>query len=113
MILPSELLDVANSLFNYGIRNVNDEAKYRSIINRAYYAAFLTARDNAGITSKRDVHKAVIDYYINAGNFCVSNKLSSMRNHRRKSDYDLNSPITLQDVRDVLRDSKQLIMSFT
>ncbi len=40
-----------------------DEAECRTIISRAYYGAFLTAREYVGITSKNNAHQKVNYYF--------------------------------------------------
>jgi len=71
----------------------------RVIIGRAYYAAFLAARDlsneeGAGAM----IHGQVIEYYRRKDRY-VSNKLADLKKQREMADYVLTKPVTLMDVK--------------
>ncbi len=103
LVLAKELLDF-NSLEQKlnSIENIKEtenikEAYYRTIISRAYYAAFCMARNYLRDTlnkriDKVDVHRFVINEFKeqrklkNSQN--ISNTLLSLRDYRNKADYD-------------------------
>lgn len=73
-----------------------DEAKLRSAISRAYYAAFLVARDKANISSKgTDGHSRVIKHYLDKPNdTVVANWLRDLKSDREAADYDIDNICT-------------------
>lgn len=91
-----------------------DEATERTIISRAYYGAFGTARARLGgrVMGRQSVHKQVIDAYkgsTNADKRLLGNKLDALRKRRVDADYEAsyivghNVERALQDARDILR----------
>ena len=102
--------------------NTNDnikEAYYRTVISRAYYAAFCTARNYLRDTlniriSKVDAHISVISEFKeqrelkNSHN--ISNTLQSLRNHRNMADYDDICKIHLDGVaQHAIKESQRVI----
>lgn len=66
-----------------------EEEKIRSAISRAYYAAFLSARNYAGIKEKKPtVHQLTADHFLSAGMSAVANRLNELRTSRNQADYD-------------------------
>ena len=48
------------------LKTDGSEMEHRTVVNRAYYGAFLAARDSAGITNVSvSVHRVVVEYYLN------------------------------------------------
>ncbi len=76
--------------------NSANEIVYRTIINRSYYGAFLTARDYAGITGKHNMHTRVIYYYKNNKLRTIGDKLRDLKLLRLTADYNLNSDINME-----------------
>jgi hypothetical protein len=81
----------------------------RTIINRAYYAALISAREATKISTKgSDGHTNVvtalrrIDVY-------AANKLDSLRLKRRKADYELNCQLTDRDAMISLGESREVL----
>lgn len=67
-----------------------DEASRRTSIGRAYYSAFLSARDKFKIVSKiPEVHREVTNKLYSIDIIC-GNKLHKLRRARNQSDYDMN-----------------------
>ncbi|CAD6548619.1 hypothetical protein LMG27952_04757 [Paraburkholderia hiiakae] len=85
---PREFLAVAREL-HQGAQNT-EEAKLRSAVSRAYYAAFLYARNTAGIAdSTSTVHSLTRQHYLKIGEAKVASRLDSLRVSRNDADYDL------------------------
>ncbi len=79
----------------YAQQSPHDEARARTIISRAYYGAFLEARNRAGITDKSaDVHKKVHGHYSKAGRAALANRLDESRILRNDADYDTTISLT-------------------
>ena len=76
--------------------NSAKEIVYRTIINRSYYGAFLTARDYAGITGKYNMHTRVIYYYKNNNLRTISDNLMDLKVLRQAADYNLYSDINME-----------------
>ncbi len=90
-------------------QNDNGEVTYRVIIGRAYYSAFLCARESAGIiNSGADVHKKVIEHF-KSKNRTISNQLKNLKDLRHKADYVLNKSIEKRDAGESLRLAKGIL----
>lgn len=86
-----EILELARRLYDGGKA---PEVDRRSSVSRAYYAAFLRARDQAGISdTTKDVHRVVQEFYFQANKVAIANRLNSMRRARNKADYKLNDAV--------------------
>jgi uncharacterized protein (UPF0332 family) len=82
MFDPSDFLDLAMEL------EKNNEAKIRTVIGRAYYASFLTARNTMSIGEKTpELHKMVLSFLYRK-NPVIANKLHYLRRQRNIADYD-------------------------
>lgn len=87
---------------------IAQEAIYRSVVNRAYYAAFLLARDKAGITNTGgSVHQDVIKYY-QAHQSSVSNRLMQLKKLRSDADYSSCKQMQLNDANKALKISNNV-----
>ena len=94
----------------YAQQNPHDEARARAIISKAYYSAFLEARNRAGITDKSfGVHKKVHDYYFNAGRLAMANRLDESRIKRNDADYDTALTITSMDSGNALKRARKIL----
>ena len=93
---PQHFLDLATNLI--GDTEYNVEARYRTSISRAYYAAHLISKEKLeeiGITfpvkqDKAEIHKMVIVSLKNK-NKVVGDMLWDLRRKRNEADYDLNT----------------------
>jgi uncharacterized protein (UPF0332 family) len=119
LVLAKELL-ISNSLEQELKTNENiKEAYCRTIISRAYYAAFCTARNYLRDTlqlkiNKVDVHSFVITEFKaqrklkNSHN--ISNALFSLRKYRNMADYDDICKIGLDRIaQQAVKDSEMII----
>lgn len=87
-----------------------EEARYRSCISRAYYGAFLFARDAAGITSSSgSVHNDTIEFF--KDNSAIFNRLRDLRIKRNQSDYELNRSIGRRDAERALGMAQAVIQA--
>lgn len=83
------------------------------IVGRAYYAAFLAARDHAnqqGMGAR--IHNDVISHYRYRDSF-VSNKLADLKRLREKADYELTNTVSLSDVDTSLKGCKAVLRKLT
>jgi len=86
------------------------ETIFRTIMNRAYYGAFLKARDTAGIKNiSGSVHKDVIKFYENKQKTKVSNNLQKLLRNREKADYHTNQKVSVQEAKSSLTSAKKVI----
>ena len=94
---PSDFLEVARAL----IKGDPSEAYLRTAVGRAYYAAFLQARDAAGLRNEGSgIHEEVIKHYSNRKDQrIVGNRLSDLRKVRNRADYKPGQSVSVQDVR--------------
>jgi uncharacterized protein (UPF0332 family) len=79
-----------------------DEAKRRTAISRAYYAAFCAARKHLNDESiTENIHRNVINAYQysqNKDEKMIGWKLDLIRKHRVTADYFDSKPVTIDDV---------------
>ena len=92
----AEYLNVAKELVGVATTPANQEAKFRAAISRAYYAAYVTARnylrDQEGILIPKtsDAHKYVSNQFKLSSDLArksVGEKLDRLREYRRQADY--------------------------
>lgn len=105
---PKKFINTAEHLSSLN----NDEETVRSMIGRAYYAAFGIARDKLKIHDKEKVHKKVIDKLLNSSdrNYNEAGKsLESLRKSRVSADYDYNSPMRFTRYQNVICDANYII----
>lgn len=108
-IEPKEMVAFAGELLSKS----ESEQDFRSIINRAYYGAFLTARDKAGIkNSGGSIHKEVIDYYQTRVSK-VSNNLSVLKKLRQKADYEIHKDVTRTEARQSCSKARSIVESLS
>ena len=88
--LAEELTGITNSL-------AGEEARLRSTISRAYYAAFIRARNylrihqDIDLPRNGDVHRYVREYFDRSSNELhrmIANDLARLRISRNRADYD-------------------------
>lgn len=85
---PAHVMQVAEALQQ--VANVGNDSAARSSISRAYYAAFLHARDKAGIQdTSSNVHQLTIQHYHNIGCKKAALYLDNLRYERNQADYKL------------------------
>lgn len=94
----------------YTQQNQHSEARARAIISKAYYGAFLEARNKAGITDKSSgIHKKVRDHYFNNGHSAIANRLDDSRIKRNGADYDTALAISSRDSGMALKLAKKIL----
>jgi len=111
---PRIFLDIAMKLKNYW--DLDEEGKHRASIGRAYYAAFLTAKEHLKRYEwiqfgKRSQHRQVLDALDNLNQEFIKNQLDSLRKSRVKADYNLNITINKELCEKCLRISEDIINS--
>lgn len=107
MFDPLEFFYFANSLHKEPPKLVNAAA--RSSVSRAYYAAFLVARDEAGITSKSgSIHRDVDNYYSKKDKR-VANQLKVLKTLRSDADYELKKSVTDRETGKALRLASEIL----
>lgn len=112
---PHLLFDLADKLCED--LNYEDEARYRTSISRAYYAAYLTTRqklESSGIifTKASTVHKEVSDALRDTDRNAF-NMLYYLRQKRNNADYDLDMKIQKGLAITCLKRSKIIIDKFS
>lgn len=89
------------------------QAKLRTAIGRAYYSAFLCARDRMSLEGvKQDVHKQVINKYHSTGNqqdTLLANNLEDLRALRTDADYRCKTDVTRRNAGKSLGLSKKIL----
>jgi len=94
----------------YGQHSPYDEARARAIISRAYYGAFLEARNRAHITDKSPgVHVKVHDHYFKSGRRALANRLDESRRRRNDADYDTAVNFTSMDSGKALKQARRIL----
>ena len=104
-IKPQDMVNYARQM----LKNNSPELELRNVINRAYYGAFLAARDSANITdSSGSIHKKVADHY-STRKSRLSNNLVSLKRFRVIADYKLNKNVTNRDARNSCRKARSIL----
>ena len=105
-IIPKDLVDLAYEM----LQSANSEVRYRTIINRAYYGAFLAAREksNNNNNTSAKVHNEV-GMYFKERNRYVYNALADLFEARKKADYRPNENTTIQQARDSCTKAKKIL----
>ena len=86
------------------------EREYRTVVGRAYYGAFLAAREKAAISSKTAaVHQKTADYYLGKNQSSIGNRLNQLRMRRTDADYDLNIQIGRNKAEEALKLSLRVL----
>ncbi|GHB30631.1 HEPN domain-containing protein [Salinicola rhizosphaerae] len=117
--MPDRLFDVANMLrtMNLNDRSELDQPVMRSVINRAYYAAFLVARDYCQESGIDCGHSTSHDRIVRALEAQrkwrkQGRQLGQIKQLRHESDYDWNQTITDSDMRKAVRTSNEILQAF-
>lgn len=94
---PLRLLDLCKYLCK-DAGNADLEAKTRAIVSRAYYSAFLHAREYLKETrhvqffGTADDHRIVENWLMDNVSRHLGSTIRTLRENRTSSDYDLNNP---------------------
>ena len=95
-------------------KTLNEQGKIRTIIGRAYYAAFLSAREyfilyKAKSFDKEHQHQDVIDALDEFDAYHLKNWLEQLRDNRVKADYNLRIFLDMNFCENSLLLSKEII----
>ena len=92
------------------LRTDGSEMEHRTVVNRAYYGAFLAARDCAGITNVGgSVHRAVVEHYLNKHMTRVSNNLDNLKKLRQEADYEPHKDVTYHKANNSCRTARKIL----
>lgn len=114
--MPDRLLDIASKLESMSdVEKDIEQHRIRSVINRAYYAAFLTARavcEEKEFQGSGGAHERIVDALVHQpGLSAIGNKLNDIKSLRHAADYKWNRPMSYRDMRKAVNHSRQLISS--
>lgn len=95
---PRRFLDLSNRILSDG--DYERESRARTAIGRAYYAAFLIAyqklrEKGVRIPESSEIHRAVIQTFMEKGLSTIGNPLDQLREKRVDADYHMDSNITV------------------
>ncbi|MCK0744116.1 HEPN domain-containing protein [Chromohalobacter nigrandesensis] len=112
--MPDRLLTIAQEQLD---ATPYDQARLRSAVNRAYYAAFLTGRtycdEKALVTGTGASHEKVIHALLDHPNLAKrGNQLNEMKRLRHKADYDWDRDISPRDAKKTLKTCRELVAFF-
>lgn len=113
--MPYRLIDLADKLKALDLSNAVhlEEHQWRSVVNRAYYAAFLTARafcDHKGWHANGSSHDRVINALRQQRPWAkTANQLQQIKTLRHKADYEWHKPVSERDARKVMQKSREII----
>ena len=107
-IKGEDLYEYASEL--YTLQKVDsEEIVLRQVSGRAYYGAFLFARDKAGLTStSADVHKVTSNYW-RIRREDVANHLDDLKKKRTEADYQINGDYDPADAGKSLKLARKII----
>jgi uncharacterized protein (UPF0332 family) len=104
---PVQFYELASALYS---EERDDEATRRTVVSRAYYSAFLAARERAGLRSTGgQVHEAVIRHFQERRDHRLANRLHDLRRQRNQADYDLHIPVTSLQAGAALKQARALL----
>ncbi len=111
---PKIFLDVARRIKDSN--DLNQQGKLRTVIGRAYYAAFLTTREylkkhKARTFDKDRQHQDVLDALDDLEEYNLKNWLDKLRDNRVNADYILNILIDIELCEKSLIISEEIINS--
>ena len=113
---PADFLALAERLYGAATGS-EDQAALRTVVSRAYYAAFLTWRekvrerdpDYVARAGGAGIHAAVRRWLIHRGLARIAQRLSKLRDARDAADYDLDVHFEADDVRKYLGLARELV----
>lgn len=110
---PASYLELAHEL---APRATQDGPHLRALISRAYYAAFIVARDSKNVSSRGpNGHSDVINRYkapiSTSAQHRIGHRLESLRDLRRTADYEPQSTMTAGDGIRALKLSEQVLLA--
>ncbi|GEK50895.1 HEPN domain-containing protein [Vreelandella venusta] len=114
--MPDRLIEIADHIESAHLASTDiEQHRIRSAINRAYYAAFLTARgvcEEKGFEGSGSSHEKIVDALIRQpGLVPLGNKLKDIKTLRHAADYKWGRNMSHRDMKKVIRHSRELISS--
>lgn len=104
---PVDFYDFAASVYAAGSAA---EAESRTIVSRAYYGAFLLARENARIpVATTAVHEVTARHYRDRHQAAIANRLDDLRVRRNDADYQLGKGCGRREAGGALHLSRRII----
>jgi uncharacterized protein (UPF0332 family) len=94
---PEEIYKLADSL--YATVGENEEALLRTIVSRAYYAAYhaAAAAHPSSAPKTANAHQSFFNNLHNKGDSSLSSKLSALHTKRKDADYELSQKFVKRD----------------
>jgi uncharacterized protein (UPF0332 family) len=107
---PIAFYSQAQEWFDSGDAEISVTA--RSIVSRAYYAAFLVARDKASLGEDEsfEIHRRVLNYY-EQHKPDLANQLFQLRRLRTDADYKMQKQCVRKQAREALERSRAILKS--
>jgi len=95
---PIKFLELANNLLLDG--KYERDSRARTAVGRSYYATFLLASQKLqekgiSVPEGTEIHKVVIDTYMDRNLSSIGNRLDQLRHHRVDADYHMRTNVTL------------------
>lgn len=107
---PVDFYRFASWLYEKKVDNAPEELS-RAIIGRAYYAAFLAAREVSKVQgSGARIHNDVIAHWLQR-NTTISNRLSGLKVLREQADYQLDPKLGDREAGESLRLCKNILLA--
>ncbi|MDE0154791.1 MAG: hypothetical protein OXI88_10285 [Gammaproteobacteria bacterium] len=104
-IQPKDLVEYAHGM----LQPEGREVEHRNVVNRAYYGAFLAARDLANITGgSGSVHLKVIEYYRDKKSI-IGNNLDDLKRLRQVADYEPQKNVTYHHAKKSCRIARKIL----
>lgn len=95
----------------------HDESSIRVSISRAYYGAFLEARDAIQVSSQGETgHLDVIKHFSSLKTptaTIIANTLRSMKKRREKADYDIQLACKKKEAEDAVIEARKILKSLS
>lgn len=113
MFNPVDFYHLASELYKQAdlANDFPAEALYRSIISRAYYSAFLAARNKCQLKNcGADVHQLVIKHW-KTHKAVIANRLQDLKDRRNYADYDTNKSFSKREAGEALKLALQILKS--
>lgn len=104
---PKSFLDTAREL-----SASNKEESVRTMVNRAYYAAFGVAREKTGVYKSKETHQSVIKYLTESEDhklIKVGKSLEALYLKRQSADYAYKNNLYASAYSNVINDAKSII----
>lgn len=112
---PKKYIVLANDIINDS--NYDEQTRYRSSISRAYYAAFLVARDKLKAKypiyfkendDNENIHKKIIEF-LKSTHPHIGDMLFNLRRKRNKADYNMTYNFNIKTTNSHKEDAEDLI----